>query len=116
MQFFSASFRERLLAAAALVFGLFVVGQNVGETTRWAERFETYYRPPERLFAGTFVPFKGSIPRLFSDDDSYMHLMLLREMHDTGALRQEHWTHADNAPEGRVVYWSSLYLSWVHIV
>lgn len=80
------------------------------------ERFQSYYRQPDRLYTTAFVPFKGQIPHLFFDDDSYMHLLFLREMHETRALRQSHWTHVDNAPDGRVVYSSSLYLSWVRIL
>lgn len=106
--------RDRLLVAGALLLGLFFIAQNAWQMDWALERFNAYYRPLD--LAGAPPVAQGRVPKLFWDDDSYMHLALLREMHESGALRQPHWTHVDNAPDGRVVYWSSLYLSWVRAI
>lgn len=74
--------RDRLLVAGALLLGLFFIAQNAWQMDWALERFNAYYRPLD--LAGAPPVAQGRVPKLFWDDDSYMHLALLREMHESG--------------------------------
>ena len=69
--------RDRLLVAGALLLGLFFIAQNAWQMDWALERFNAYYRPLD--LAGAPPVAQGRVPKLFWDDDSYMHLALLRE-------------------------------------